>query len=107
VRRATAAHRRKLARAGVTWIDHAPRAVEEVSMNASRSARSTDVHAARSRRRRPLRGAAALCAVLALAELAGCSTPASNVTLAGVPYRQNWEPGCVGPVSFCVPFFGP
>jgi hypothetical protein len=44
----------------------------------------------------------ALLVAGALLQLAACGT--------GAPAQRpnaNWEPGCTGPASFCVPFFGP
>jgi hypothetical protein len=48
------------------------------------------------------RAIVALLAASVLLQLAGCGTgaPAQRV-------NANWEPGCTGPASFCVPFFGP
>jgi hypothetical protein len=49
-----------------------------------------------------LRAIVALLAAGALLQLAACGT--------GAPAQRpnaNWEPGCTGPASFCVPFFGP
>jgi hypothetical protein len=51
---------------------------------------------------RLLRTTIALLTTGALLQLAGCGT--------GAPAQRpnaNWEPGCTGPASFCVPFFGP
>jgi hypothetical protein len=49
-----------------------------------------------------LRAFVALLAAGTLLQLAACGT--------GAPAQRanaNWEPGCTGPASFCVPFFGP
>jgi hypothetical protein len=51
--------------------------------------------------RRSIRALTTLLAAGALLQLSACST-----TPAPTP-RANWEPGCTGPASFCVPFFGP
>jgi hypothetical protein len=48
------------------------------------------------------RAIVALLAAGALLPLTACGTGAP----AQRPY-SNWEPGCTGPPSFCVPFFGP
>jgi hypothetical protein len=54
--------------------------------------------------RRGLRAIAALAAAGVLLQLAACGTPAPPAPSA---QRMTWEPGCTGPASFCVPFFGP
>jgi hypothetical protein len=51
--------------------------------------------------RRLVRATAALFIGAALLQLCACSTTPAP------PQRANWEPGCTGPASFCVPFFGP
>jgi hypothetical protein len=52
-------------------------------------------------RRRPIRVFSALLTSAVLLQLCACSTTPAP------PQRANWEPGCTGPASFCVPFFGP
>jgi hypothetical protein len=55
-----------------------------------------------SMKKRVLRALVALLTACAVLPLGACGT--------GAPAQRpnaNWEPGCTGPASFCVPFFGP
>ncbi|CAB3753969.1 hypothetical protein [Paraburkholderia solisilvae] len=52
-------------------------------------------------RRHPIRVFPPLLACAVLLQLGACGTTPAP------PQRANWEPGCTGPASFCVPFFGP